>query len=193
MDRLIVMPSVVKRVPPAIIGIGVLLCLDAALIAFGWTAASEVSLSDDPIAEGSGTLPDLDTLPSSTGHARVPEQNDPVLARPIFFPSRKPFEPPPQAVAPPPAAPKIRPPDPVFVVDGIMLTGGAGKAHLRQPREVDGRWHEMGQVVDGWTIVQIDAAGIVLEQADWRVAIRLYSSDSRGFRMIRQSSRRTAQ
>jgi hypothetical protein len=188
------MLSVVKRVPPAIIGIGVLLCLDAALIAFGWTAASEVSLSVDPIAEGSWTSPDLDTLPSSMGHARAPEQNDPVLARPIFFPSRKPFEPPPpQAVTPPPAAPKTRPPDPGFVVDGIMLTGGAGKAHLRQPREIDGRWHETGQVIEGWTIVQIDAGGIVLEQADWRVAIRLYSSDSHAFRIVRQPSRRTEQ
>ena len=194
MDRFILMLSVVKRVPSAIIGIGALLCLDAALIAFGWTATSEVSLSVDPIAEGSWPPPDLDTLPASTGHARAPEQNDPVLARPIFFPSRKPFEPPPlQAVTPPPAAPKKRPPDPVFVVDGVMLTGGASKAHLRQPREVDGRWYKTGQVIDGWTIVQIDSAGIALEQAEWRVAIRLYSTDSRVFRMVRQFSPRTAQ
>lgn len=186
------MLSLVKRVPPAIVGIAVLLCLDAALIAFGWIAVSEVPLSVDPIAGSGWTSPDLATPPSAAGHARAPELNDPVLARPIFFPSRKPFEPA-QAATPPPAAPRPPPPDPVFVVDGIMLTGGARKAHLRQPRETDGRWHQMGQVIDGWTIVQIDTAGIVVEQADRRLAIRLYSSDSGAFRMVRQSSPRTAQ
>lgn len=186
MDRFTVMLSVVKRVRPAIIRIAVLFCLDASLIALGWIAASEAPLGVDPIAERSWASPDLDTPPSATGHARAPEQYDPVLARPIFFPSRKPFEPPPaQAATPPPAAPKPPPPDPGFVVDGIMLTSGARKAHLRQPQEIDGRWHETGQVIDGWTIMEIDAAGIVLEQADRRFAIRLYSSDSSAFRVER--------
>jgi hypothetical protein len=70
-----------------------------------------------------------------------------------------------------------------------MLTGGARKAHLRHPHEIDGQWHETGQVIDGWKIVQIDAAGIVLEQADRRLAMHLYPSDSRAFRMERLSSR----
>jgi len=191
MDRFAVMQSFVKRVPPAIVGITALLCLNAALIGFGWIGASEVAASVDPIAEGSWTSPDLDTPPSATGDARAPEQNDPVLARPIFFPSRKPFEPPPaQAGTTPPAPP---PPDPRFVVDGIMLTGGARRAHLRQPHESDGGWHKQGQVVDDWTIVQIDAAGIVLEQAGVRFAMRLYSSEPGAFRIVRQSSRRAAQ
>ena len=188
MDRYAVMLLFVKRVPPAIIGIAALFCLDAALITFGWIAASEVPVIVDPVAEGSWTSPDLDTPPATTEHARAPEQNDPVLARPIFFASRKPFEPPPPA-----AAAKPPPPDPTFVVDGIMLTGGARKAHLRQPHEVDGHWHATGQVIDGWKIVQIAAAGIVLEQADRRLAMHLYSSGSRAFRMERLSSRRTAQ
>lgn len=191
MDRFIVMLSVVKRVPPAIIGIGVLLCLDAALLAFGWTGTSEVSLNLDPIAGESWTPPDLDVSPPLAEHTRAPEQNDPVLMRPIFFPSRKPFEPPPQAAAP--VVPKKRPPDPTFVVDGIMLTGRASRVHLRRLQEVDGRWHETGQVIDGWKIKHIDATGIELEQAEWTFAIRLYSSDSRAFRIVRQSSHRAAQ
>lgn len=194
MDRFAVMLSLVKRARPAIIGIVVLLCLDAALIAFGRMATSDVPLSVDPIAGSSWAPPDLATPPSATAHGRVPELSDPVLARPIFFPARKPFEPPPpQAATPPPAAPRPPPPDPGFVVDGIMLTGGARKAHLRQPRETDGRWHKIGQVVDGWTIVQIDAAGIMIEQADRKLAIRLYSSGSGAFRMMRQFSRQAAQ
>lgn len=194
MDRFAVMLLFVKRIPPAIIGIVVLFCLDATLIAFGWIAASEATVIIDPVAQGSRTSPNLETPRAATGHARAYEQDDPVLARPIFFPSRKPFEPPPvQAETPPPAAQKPPPPDPTFVVDGIMLTGGARKVHLRQPHEIDGQWHETGQVVDGWKIVQIDAAGIALEQADRRLAMHLYPSDSRAFRMERLSSRLTAQ
>jgi hypothetical protein len=182
------MPLFVKRIPLAIIGIAALACLDAALITLGWIAASDVPVIVDPIAEPSWTPPDLDTPLPGTGHDRAPEQSDPVLARPIFFPSRKPFEPPPL-----PAAPQPPPPDPTFVVDGIMLTGGARKAHLRQPHEIDGNWRAAGHVIDGWRIAQIDAAGIVLEQADRRLAMHLYPSDSRNLRMERLSSRRIAQ
>lgn len=178
------MLSLIRRAYPAIIGIAALLCLDAALIGVGWIAVSEEPLGVDPIAGNHWTSPDLTTPPLTTGQDRVPEANDPVLARPIFFQSRKPFEP---SAAPPP--PRSPPPDPRFVVDGIMLTGGARKAHLRQPHETDGRWHETGQVIDGWMIVQIDAAGIMVEQAEQRLAIRLYPSDSRVFRVIRRSSR----
>ena len=191
MDRLAVMRSVAKRVPPVIAGIAVLLCTDAALVGLGWLAASEAPLSADPIAASNWTLPELDTPPTATEGTPAAEQDDPVLARPIFFASRKPFEPPPVSDAKPPPAPKPPPPDPVFVVDGIMLTSGTRKAHLRQPQEADGRWYKMGQVIDDWTIVQIDAAGIVLEQADRRFAMGLYSSDSGAFRAVRRSARRT--
>ena len=185
MDRCAVMLSLIRRAP-TVIAVAGLLCLNGALIAFGWTAVSEAPLSVDPIAGREWTLPDLATPPSATRHAGAPEPNDPVLARPIFSPSRKPFEAPlAQAAITPPAPP---PPDPTFVVDGIMLTGDARKAHLRQLQETDGRWYETGQVIDGWMIAEIDAGGIVVEQAEWKLAIRLYSSDSRAFQIVHQSS-----
>jgi hypothetical protein len=190
------MRSVAKRFPPAVVGVAVLLCTDAALVALGWLVASAPPLNVDHIAESkesNWTSPQLDTPPVAREHARVADQDDPVLARPIFFSSRKPFEPPPVSEVSPPPAPKPPPPDPVFVVDGIMLTAGGRKAHLRQPRESDGRWYKMGEVIDDWTIVQIDAAGIVLEQADRRYAMGLYSSLSGAFRTARWPSRRTRQ
>ena len=183
------MQSAGKRILPAIVGIAVLLSIDAALVALGWLGASEPPLSVDAVVETNWTSPALDRPPAASEYARVADQDDPVVARPIFFASRKPFEPPPE-VNPPPA-PKPPPPDPVFVVDGIMLTGGARKAHLRQPQETDGRWYEMGQVIDDWKIVQIDAAGIVLEHAERRFAMDLYSSDSAVFRTVGRSSRQT--
>jgi hypothetical protein len=185
------MLSVSKRIPAAVIGIAVLLCLDVGLVALGWIAASKASLSVDPIAEANWTSPEVDTVSSATEYAGAPEENDPVLARPIFCASRKPFEPPPVQASPPP--PRPPPPDPVFVVDGIMLFGDARRAHLRQPQEVDGQWYEAGQIIDGWTIVQIEAAEIVLEQAERKFEMRLYSSEPSAVRMVRRTSRRTAQ
>jgi hypothetical protein len=194
MARLAVMLPVAKGVPPAIIGIAALLGADAALLGLGWHVASEAPLSVDPVAESRWAPPDLDPRPAAMGPARALEPDDPVLARPIFFPARKPFEPPPVSEAtPPPAPPRPPPPDPVFVADGIMLTGSARKAHLRQPQEIDGQWYTMGQVIDGWTIVQIDAGGIVLEQADRKFEMGLYSDASSAFRKVRRSSRRAAQ
>ena len=84
MGRCIVMLSVGNRIPGAVIGIAVLLCLDAGLVAFGWIAASNAPLSADPIAETSWTSPDVDMASSATEYARAPEENDPVLTRPIF-------------------------------------------------------------------------------------------------------------
>jgi hypothetical protein len=189
MDRCAVMLSLIRRAPTVIIGIAALLCLNGALITLGGIALSVAPLSVDPIAGSEWTPPDLATPPSATRHAGPLEPDDPVLARPIFLPSRKPFEPPvAQAAITPPAPPRPPPPDPTFVVDGIMLTGGARKAHLRQLQETDGRWYEAGQDIDGWMIVQIDAGGIVVEQAERKLAIRLYSSDSRAFQVVRQSS-----
>jgi hypothetical protein len=95
------------------------------------------------------------------------------------------------SATPPPPAPKPPPPDPAFLVDGIMLTGATRKAHLRQPQETDGQWYKMGQVIDDWMIVQIDAAGIVVEQADRRFAMGLYASDSAAFGTVSRPYRRT--
>ena len=131
------------------------------------------------VAEIGWTPAYLDPPVAVTEEPLSSEQNDPVLQRPIFFPSRRPFEPPPaQVVATPPPPPKPPPEDPRFVVDGILLSGPSRRAHVRQPHELDGRWHEAGQVIDGWKIVAIDATGIVLEQEDKSFAMYLYASDA---------------
>jgi hypothetical protein len=179
------MLSLIRRASTVIIAVAGLLCLNGALIAFGWIAVSEAPLSVDPIAGREWTPPDPATPPSAARHAGAPEPTDPVLARPIFFPSRKPFEP---SIAALPTPPRPPPPDPTFVIDGIMLTSAERKAHVRQLHEIDGRWHQTGEAIDGWMIVQIDAGGIVVEQAERKLAIRLYSSDARAFQVVRQSS-----
>ena len=191
MDRWAVMLSVAKRIRPAFIGIVALLCANAALIALGWLAVLEAPAVDVPIAKTAWTPPSLDLPTVATDRAGAAEPDDPVLARPIFFPARKPFEPPPvsEAVEPP----KPPPPDPVFVVDGIILAAGIRKVHARRPQEADGQWYKMGEIIDGWKIIQIDPLGIILEQADRKFTARLYESDSSAFQTVRRHSRRAAQ
>ncbi|WP_334503287.1 hypothetical protein [Bradyrhizobium sp. AZCC 1678] len=133
--------------------------------------------------------PPPDAPIASAGKKSEASSDDPTLMRPIFFASRKPFEPPPQRATPP--APTARPPpiEPTLVVGGIVLTAKARRAYLRRPAEADGRWHETGQVIDGWTVAEIDRTGIVLEQADRRFSIQLYPTDLRAFRLERPSPR----
>jgi len=181
------MPPVAKRAPVKIIGVAGLMCLDAALIAYGWMEAADVASIDGPIADGDWTPPPFDAPTPTSGQSAEPARDDPVLARPIFFATRRPFEPPPAPVAAKPPPPPLA--DPGLVVDGVILAGGARKAHVRRPPDVDGHWHEAGQVIDGWTIAEIDAAGIVLEQAGRRLAIGLYPTDSRAFKVERLPSR----
>jgi hypothetical protein len=194
MEPFTVMLSAAKRVRPAIIAIAGLLGLDGALIALTWLVATAPPPSVAAVAQGSWTPPDLDPPVAATAEGLSPEQNDPVLQRPIFFASRRPFEPPPAEVAAtPPAPPKPPPADPSFVVDGILLSGSSRRAHLRQPHELDGRWHEAGQVIDGWRIVAIDATGIVLEQEDKSFPMYLYASDASAVPTVGQSAQRLAQ
>jgi hypothetical protein len=184
------MPLVVEQIPFRIIGAAALMCLNAGLIAFGWIAISETTPNDSGSTERPWTAPPLDTPIAQTKRTREVLNDDPTLVRPIFFASRKPFEPPPAQAATPPA-PAARPPpsDPTLIVDGIVLTGKARRAYLRRPAETEGRWQEAGQVIDGWTVAEIDRAGIVLERSGRRFPISLYPADSRAFRMERVSSR----
>jgi hypothetical protein len=145
---------------------------------------------DSEMAERPWIAPSVDAPIASTGTIPEASNDDPTLLRPIFFASRKPFEPPLQRATPP--APTARPPpsDPALVVDGIVLTGKARRAYLRPPAEADGRWHETGEVIAGWTVAEIDRTGIVLEQADRRFSIQLYPTDLPAFKMERRQNSR---
>jgi hypothetical protein len=189
MDRFAIMPSIIERIPSRVIGIAALMCLDAGLIAGGSMVISETAPIDNEVAERPWIAPSPDPPIPSTGKTPAASSDDPALMRPIFFASRKPFEPPPQTAKA--AAPAARPPpsDPALVVGGIVLTAKTRRAYLRRPAEADGRWHEAGQVIDGWSLAEIDHTGIVLEQAGRRFPIQLYPADLRAFKLERPSSR----
>jgi hypothetical protein len=183
------MPRLIEKIPANIIGIAALMCLDAGLIACGSLVISETAPIDSEAAGRPWTEPPPDAPIASAGKISEASNDDPALVRPIFFASRKPFEPPPQRATPPAAVARPPPSDPALVVGGIVLTAKARRAYLRRPAETDGRWHETGQVIDGWTVAEIDRTGIVLEQAGRRLPIPLYPTDLRAFKLERPNSR----
>ena len=183
------MPPLIERVSARVAGAAALLCLDAGLLAFGWATVSQPTQADDAVGLQPWAAPQLDTQAPRADKARLASSDDPILMRPIFFASRRPFErAPPQTQAP---APAVKPPlpDPTLVVDGIVLTAKLRKAHLRRPTEADGQWHEAGQVVDGWTISEISGAGVVLETAGRQFPILLYPMGPRPVMAERATSR----
>jgi hypothetical protein len=184
------MSPAVKRISPAIIGIAVLLCIDAVLIVFGFIAVAEDPPADNQSVEGDWAWPSADATPPAVGKARELAQDDPVLMRPIFFTTRKPFEPlPPQEAALPPSVPMPPLPGPNIVLDGVILRGGLRQAHLRQSGDAEGQWREVGHVIEGWTLTDIDATSVLLEQAGRQLVIRLYPADPAAFMTKRLSSR----
>lgn len=190
MDPFAIMPLAVEKLPFRIIGAAALMCLNAGLIAFGLISITETAPTDSVATARPGTAPPLDAPLAQAKKTLEALNDDPTLIRPIFFASRKPFEPPPaQAATPPAPAARLPPSDPALVVDGIVLTRKARRAYLRRPAEAEGRWQEAGQVIDGWTVAEIDRAGIVLEQSGRRFPIQLYPKDPRAFRIEHLSSR----
>src|SRR5262245_44386612 len=187
-DRCPAMPPPAKHARHPLIAIAALVCLDAGLLACGWAALSGGIPTNDAAAHDNWAPPDFNAPQQASGRLRQAADDEPILARPIFFASRKPFElAAPRATAPPPAV-SAPPPDPNLVVDGIVLTGKSRRAHMRRSTEADGRWHEPGQIIDGWTVTDIDASGVVLEQAGRRLPFRMYPTDPRAFKRERLSS-----
>jgi len=184
------MSPLANRARRPLIAIGALVCLDCALLAFGWATLAGGGPTRVAAAHDGWAPPDFAAPPPASPRPWETEDDEPILARPIFFASRKPFEataaretapPPPPVVSPPP-------PDPNFIVDGIVVTAKSRRVFLRRSTDAEGRWHELGQIIDGWTVTEIDAGGVVLERDGRRLPFRMYPTDPRAFRRERLSS-----
>jgi hypothetical protein len=101
------------------------------------------------------------------------------LAQPVFFSSRKPFEPPPPPPPPKPVVAAKPPPKEVFVgprlcCPGVILAEEARKAYLFSNTEPNGKWVVEGEEIVGWKLRSIDELGARLEKGDRAVQVRLY-------------------
>ncbi|HEY7765782.1 MAG TPA: hypothetical protein VIB38_12395 [Aestuariivirgaceae bacterium] len=105
----------------------------------------------------------------------------PILARPLFFESRRPFEAPAAKVeiAPQPAEPPI----PIIAVETLMLKGillgsGSSKALIASPANPSGIWVAVGAEIEGWKIEVITRADVRLVQQQQRAVLPLYRRDA---------------
>jgi len=103
------------------------------------------------------------------------------VRRPLFEKTRRPVEPPPpQAAAPPPplmVAPK-RVADPnALTLLGVLTSDGPGTgaiALMRRNQTGQSMRLQEGDTVDGWTVVRIEAARVLLKQGDTQIALELF-------------------
>jgi hypothetical protein len=130
-------------------------------------AVAEPEIASAAIAEDAGAKTEQQTFPQT-------------LARPLFRSSRRPAETEkPRIAARPQAAPNrpARLPEGLELVGIMKADGKAGKALLRMGGS-PGEWVEVGHVLQGWRISQIDAASILFEAEGRHQSLSLFPPKS---------------
>jgi hypothetical protein len=116
-----------------------------------------------------------------------------ILARPLFLPDRKPFQPPPPEPPPPPmdvstpqvtaptvpppapAAPEPAPPPPLNAsLKGVLITDALDKAYIVSPDAPDGMWFTVGSEISGWKLTKIRNSEVTLVSGEQNQTLQLY-------------------
>ncbi len=101
------------------------------------------------------------------------------LARPLFSPTRREFEAPPENVEeqPSPLTPPVASADvgaPSFSLRGTRNILSRPAALISLSDQSQGEWYEVGQSIDGWQLVSVRPDGISVTKADVARNVRLY-------------------
>jgi hypothetical protein len=64
--------------------------------------------------------------------------------------------------------------DPGLMLGGIMVMQGVRKAYVFRKADPSGTWVAHGEDLMGWRIQTIDAAGIVLDNGERKIVLKLY-------------------
>lgn len=153
----------------------ILIALNVGLIGLGWYIGT-AAIAEPPSAPRRASPAAPPPAPQGSiapGRPDVPGDVDPVLTRPIFYATRRPFVPPPVAVPPPAAALPVAP-EPSPTLGGIVLSAGKSKALIRLNPQDDARWIEEGQAAGSWKLVKVEAGRILLGRAGQSLALSLY-------------------
>jgi len=159
-----------KPTPIIAIALLAILSVNAALIFTGvWLATRTIS---SPIISGSPALPEIEDISvPQIGSLDLPTTD--VTSRPLFWSSRRPFEPIAEPVAPE-IAPSPTPEVPDQILQGILITGDYRRALFRRPNETEGVWLNEGDSIDGWKISNVFSDHTTLESNDEIVKLELY-------------------
>ena len=104
------------------------------------------------------------------------------VRRPLFETSRRPIEAP--APLPPPQVEPAAPPPPAFVDQnalsllGVVASEGRTIALLKRNQTGQNIRVEVGDAVDGWTIVSIEPQRVMIRQGDTQIALQLFRKKS---------------
>jgi hypothetical protein len=129
---------------------------------------------------GTGIAPEVTAAAPATGLPEAPpeprefqppprrEFNE-ISARPLFFPSRRPFVPPDA-----PAATQAAVPPPIGVeLIGVLLTEQERAALVQPQGEAEAHWLHEGQTVAGWSVEEIAADHVTLRDGDRLELVKL--------------------
>lgn len=104
------------------------------------------------------------------------------VRRPLFEASRRPIEAP--APLPPPPQVEPAPPPPAFVDQnalsllGVVTSEGRAIALLKRNQTGQNIRVEVGDAVDGWTIVSIEPQRVMIRQGQTQIALQLFRKKS---------------
>jgi hypothetical protein len=135
------------------------------------TAVPRPALEDAPPVKPLASL-DLDRLHDT-------------VERPLFEKRRRPVELPPVKVAPrpEPAAPVMQAPaadEKALTLLGVVMGDGRAVALLKRNKGGGSVRAELGDVIEGWTITQIEAQRVVLTQGSRQIALHLFRKPTDG-------------
>ena len=105
------------------------------------------------------------------------------VRRPLFETSRRPIEAP-APVLPPPRVEPVAPAPPPFVDQnalsllGVVASEGRAIALIKRNQSGQNVRVEVGDTVDGWTIVSIEPQRVMIRQGDAQIALRLFRKKS---------------
>jgi hypothetical protein len=157
--------------PKTVIGAAVAAAANIFLLSgIVWSLVGNSTISSEKIYWSAGLSASIDSA-----FSRKPiDAYSEVLVRPVFFRSRGPFVPaPPHSSTVAVAAPSP-PPDPSFVLGGVMMNDSVRKAYVFSRNGVGGEWIAEGEDFMGWRVGSIGQGSAKLEQAGRRIDLQLY-------------------
>jgi hypothetical protein len=158
--------------PLAIMGFLALGCIDLWLVAVSIDAVTASDAAPIATFEWTGKLA---SSSGQTPDARPIGAYGQILARPVFFKTRKPFVPPPVAPLVQPTPPRPPPPvNPGLVLGGVAITDGVRKAYLFTMADPQGTWVNEGESFMGWKIASVNSTSTMLQQQDSTIKLELY-------------------
>ncbi|MBY3328887.1 hypothetical protein HFO02_36020 [Rhizobium laguerreae] len=157
--------------PPPVMAFGLLtmLCLDIVLAYPGIFLASEPHT--DQAAQKAPALPNINNVGFSQPVILANASSE-AITRPLFWPSRRPFEP--AVILEGAQTPPALPPTMDQVLIGVFIDGSQRRALLRRPNDAEGIWLNEGDTIDGWRIADVTPEHATLEAAEVVVILKLY-------------------